>query len=86
MNTRLAVFIGLMLLAVLGPWWLVCALLVGAILFYQDFFEGLIVLLYIDLVFGTGLDDWRGYFVFTLSGLIFLLAVEVGRKAMLVHH
>lgn len=86
MTTRALVFLLLFLLAIWAPWWLVTALIVGAILFYQDFFEGIIVLFYFDIAYGSGFDDWRGYFLLTLSGLIFLLIVEAVRRAVLVQH
>ena len=73
MAARNLLFCLLVVLAVMAPWWLVVALIVGGILFYQDFFEGIIVLFYFDIAYGSGLGDWRGYFLFTLGGLIFLL-------------
>lgn len=86
MNSRHLVFLSLFLFSVLTPWWFAAALIVGAILFYQDFFEGVIILMYLDVAYGTGLADWRGYFLLTLSGLIFLLIVEAVRKAVLMQH
>ena len=84
MTTRNLVFLALVLTTILTPWWFVCALLVGAILLYQDFFEAIIILFYIDLIYTTGLGGVRGYFLLTLAGLGFLLVVEVCRKAMLM--
>ena len=84
MTTRNLVFLGLVLTAIWTPWWFVCALLVGAILLYQDFFEAIIILFYLDLIYSTGLGGARGYFLLTLAGLVFLLVVEVCRRVMLM--
>lgn len=84
MTNRNLVFLALTIIAIWLPWWFAAALLVGAILLYQDFFEAIIILFYLDLVYSTGLAGARGYFLMTLTGLTFLLVVEVCRKAMLM--
>ena len=84
MTIRSLVFLALILLAIWLPWWFVGALLVGAILLYRDFFEAIIILFYLDVIYSTGLGGTRGYFLLTLGGLAFLLVVEICRKAMLM--
>lgn len=84
MTNRNIVFCILCLLAAWVPWWFVGALLIGTFLFYKDFFEGIFILLYLDIIYGTGLSGWRGLFPATFLGLFFLILVEFIRKAMLV--
>ena len=80
----MAAFIGLLLGAWFLPWWLVVAFMVGAILFYEDFFEAIVITLYFDLVYGSGLAGLNGYFLPTISCLVFILLVEAFRKYLLM--
>ncbi len=83
-NKNLALVI-LFVGAIFLPWWFVSALLVGAFLFYQDFFGGIAVLFFMDIIYGTGLSSVFNHFVFTLSGLILFVVVEFCRKNLFVH-
>lgn len=84
MDRRKWTALSLLLLVILAPWWFSLPLVVGAILFYQDFFEAIGILFISDLLFGATVDGLQNYFILTLAGLLFLMIVEAGRQTLLV--
>lgn len=86
MSIRLLVLVGLIFAALFLPWWVTVPLVIGAILAFRDFFEGFIILFYLDLMVGVDSVGWHNYFVLTLGGLLFLLTVETARQMLLVRN
>lgn len=82
-NMRLLLDIILLLYALHFPWWITSILVLAMMLYYDRYYEAIVIGFIIDVIFGSAGADYEGFsFIFTISFALVVFVISYLRQKM----